>query len=524
LRPYWYGEYTDNNGKRKVDNLGKWHGIPPPALTGKGDQTTGDAVFEKSREDAETVLKLRAEDARHKGRAEHLVERLIEAKTGHAVEHARIVELADRWLSMPRASDLTAAHASGVRSACERFKVFMARRNSAAAMLYEVTTSDAGAFAELLRREYAPRTARGYTALLRSAFRRFLPAGVANPFAGIVTGKGRDTVGDSMIHRKPFTPDELQKLVLAANGDKLMGGLITAAACTGMRRGDVCGLRWADVDFVAGMIDVRTSKTGATVEIPLFSPLRTVLKERTGNGSELVFPEAARMLEENPDGLTWRFKKVVAHAFTDVTAPLPETVKAEDIEVDGMAAIAARLPAGSRRDRTLDTFRRYCAGESFRQIRNATGCPKGTISYDLHAVEVLIGKPFVRSGQGPGVKVAIARLTRTERSRGKRSASVRDWHALRTTFCTLALSAGVPIELVRRVTGHATLDVVLRHYFRPDRAQFKAALVKAMPTVLTGKPVKLKPAEEMAVLVGKIGDGSATAADKKRLRKLAAAA
>ena len=59
---------------------------------------------------------------------------------------------------------------------------------------------------------------------------------------------------------------------------------------------------------------------------------------------------------------------------------------------------------------------------------------------------------------------------------GQRTASVRDWHALRSTFVTLALSAGVPVELVLRVTGHATVEVVLKHYFRPDREQFKAAL------------------------------------------------
>ena len=40
--------------------------------------------------------------------------------------------------------------------------------------------------------------------------------------------------------------------------------------------------------------------------------------------------------------------------------------------------------------------------------------------------------------------------------------------------------------VVRRVTGHATVDVVLKHYFRPDREQFRAALAGALPDVLTG--------------------------------------
>jgi hypothetical protein len=42
------------------------------------------------------------------------------------------------------------------------------------------------------------------------------------------------------------------------------------------------------------------------------------------------------------------------------------------------------------------------------------------------------------------------------------------------------------MELVRRVTGHSTVDVVLKHYFRPGREAFKLALETAMPKMLTG--------------------------------------
>ncbi len=50
----------------------------------------------------------------------------------------------------------------------------------------------------------------------------------------------------------------------------------------------------------------------------------------------------------------------------------------------------------------------------------------------------------------------------------------------------MALSAGVPMELVRRVTGHSTVEVVLKHYFRPGREAFRASLGKALPKLLTG--------------------------------------
>ena len=73
-----------------------------------------------------------------------------------------------------------------------------------------------------------------------------------------------------------------------------------------------------------------------------------------------------------------------------------------------------------------------------------------------------------------------------ERDDAMQKASVKDFHSLRTTWITMALTAGVPMELVRRVTGHSTVDVVLKHYFRPGRDAFKMALETAMPKMLTG--------------------------------------
>jgi hypothetical protein len=182
------------------------------------------------------------------------------------------------------------------------------------------------------------------------------------------------------------------------------------------------------------------------------------------------------------------------------------------------------MPEGERRDRIRETFSQYCAGVSVRGIEKKTGVSRSTISADLHAVETLIKKSFMRSGQGYDIKPDIARITRETREKGKgqRAASVRDWHALRVTWVTLALSDGVPVETVRSITGHKTVEVVLEHYFKPDQEQYYAALVRAMPAVLTGKHEKAKPIDELSKLVVKVQAGTATETDKKRLRLLAA--
>ncbi len=521
LRAEWYGAYVDGN-KRTERNLNiKWQGTPP--ASGRWSDP-GDPAFEASRDEAEKALQVLVDESGRKGRAEHLTERLIESKTGRAVQYACIADLPARWRNLGREVQATDEHLGNCDAHFRRFINFMLRRNPKAVRLYEVTPEDAAAFVADVRGNLAPATAAYCVRLVAKALSRFLPVGASNPFSEFI---GRRKHGESgVIHREPFTQDELRALLDISRDDEFMHPLIVTAACTGMRRGDVCGLQWRDVDLAGGMLTVKTSKTGGAVEIPIFRPLRAVLEQHAGTGRGYVFPAAAAMLRDNADGLSYRFKALVARALdTETPPPPPQPVPAADIEAEALRAISEHVPSGARRDRILDTFRRYANGQSVRQIRKETKASKGTISYDLHAVEKWTGTHFLRSAQSASVKDAIDRVTRVKRETGQKAASVRDWHALRTTFVTLALAAGVPMELVRRVTGHATVEVVLKHYFRPDREQFKAALAGALPDVLTGGSVggaKVNPADELAALAGKLASGTATKADKARLRKLAA--
>ena len=84
------------------------------------------------------------------------------------------------------------------------------------------------------------------------------------------------------------------------------------------------------------------------------------------------------------------------------------------------------------------------------------------------------------------LKDAGIKNTRKVNENGCQKSSLKDFHSLRTTWITMALSAGVPMELVRRVTGHSTVEVVLKHYFRPKREEFRHALESSLPKALTG--------------------------------------
>ena len=48
----------------------------------------------------------------------------------------------------------------------------------------------------------------------------------------------------------------------------------------------------------------------------------------------------------------------------------------------------------------------------------------------------------------------------------------------------MAKAAGPVKRGVRRVTGHTTTDVVLKHYFRPGRKEFQKSIEWAMPRML----------------------------------------
>jgi len=84
----------------------------------------------------------------------------------------------------------------------------------------------------------------------------------------------------------------------------------------------------------------------------------------------------------------------------------------------------------------------------------------------------------------PGIAGHRGSLTAT-RPVGLRAASIRGFHSFRVTWATLALVAGVPVELVRKVTGHQSVSVLLNHYFKPGREDLRRVLQEKMPKMFS---------------------------------------
>lgn len=122
-----------------------------------------------------------------------------------------------------------------------------------------------------------------------------------NPFASIQKAKSDTETRDA------FTPEELK--LIYDNLDDFTRPLFMMAVWTGLREGDICTLKWSEVDLVRRLITRKTRKTGATVQIPISDQLYSLLVATPRTESEYVFPEHANMYLTNSSGVSYRIKQ-----------------------------------------------------------------------------------------------------------------------------------------------------------------------------------------------------------------------
>lgn len=397
---WWYGRFTEN-GRTKLVNLDiKIAGKRPKRIQANGPGV--DPAFLHSRSRALQKHDTLRDEIRKKQNLEELQQRIIELKTGGRFKPVKLADLADSWARIPRKREPDERYAGQCKAGLRRFAAFIVQRFPSVDDLAAVTREHVAAFMEKeAARGVSPKTWNDTLKLLRGTFKHLQPEADAYRRYLIAT----PTRESETVNRAPFAPAELKAVLDATQGDEFARPVIVTGVCTAMRRGDVCLLKWADVDLERGFITVKTAKTGQTVTIPIFPLLNDELQKQKGNGSEYVFPDQAAMYQANPDGITWRIRKVLAEA----------------------------------------GFKDKADAEEGEKIRG-----------EIHA----------------------------DRKGGLRRASIRGFHSFRVTWVTLALTAGVPLELVQKVTGHKTAEIVLKHYFQPGREAFRKALQSAMPKLL----------------------------------------
>lgn len=489
---FWYGRWQEN-GARKCKRLGvRVQGEP------------GSEEFETSRGAAEEELRALVEEARIRRHPEDVVQRLHEVKFGRRIGSISLNRLAAEWAALPRKKPMGAARLRYGTALLGRFVEFLAAHHPKVKEMAGVSAEMAEAFmAHEEKRSLRPASYNAELSLLRGAFERLrVKAGMlANPFEGSLVLKDLDTVS-----RVPFTLPELAALFDAAKVlDSEIHDLIVVGACTALRRGDACCLKWADVNLERNRIRVRTRKTGGAVVIPILPRLRAVLEQRPRKG-RFVFPSLAAAYESSPWEINNRLRRVFVECGLGTLTrreevalekPAPAVVDLDDdeaVRARVLARIEALTPAQvSPRVKGVmrEVFDLYSSGVTLCDVAKQLEVSKGSVSNYLARIERVAGHPVVRKEVAFARKrKALAALPRASEegarpaATGRVRVNTRGFHALRATFATQALAAGVPVEVVKLVTGHSLAETILRHYFNPDEDTMLGRLERAMPRLL----------------------------------------
>jgi len=143
----------------------------------------------------------------------------------------------------------------------------------AAALAQLTPTSVERMTAAMIGRGLSPTTARGARTTLRMILRDAERDGVVARNVAALARPPRLVRHELQV----LTADETRRLLDGTAGDDL-GPLFTVAAVTGLRQGEILGLRWQDVDLVGGAPTLTVNRSLA----------------RTADGYELAEPKTAR--------------------------------------------------------------------------------------------------------------------------------------------------------------------------------------------------------------------------------------
>ena len=512
IRPTWWGRVT-YKGKAHEKNLGvAIAGTVPLDENGRVSLSRkGDEAFERSRKSANKALEAWRKETRTN--PAELQESAYKAHTGVSLAGVPLPQLIDKWLGLKRQRKPTVERTRNARKTFQRFekfaRTFAASEGKRCDTLNAVTPKMAAAWFDSIKGEYAWGTVKDMMHLMSGAFRRWATNGQANPFADIVLRGSKDAGEEKKrTERKALSPEQFERLIEYSRENERLYPLIVCAAFTGMRVGDVCRLKVADVDLKNGTIDCVTAKAGVRVNIPILSnELHKVLADRCAvpaDGSEIspyVFPWAAAQYERNRTAIVRGVKPIFAKAIFGDDQPIEDARLTNngdtaDTPPDIAAAVATAGFSETKRARVVEVYNRFKAGEPSHTIAAAMNIARGQVSAYLKDAERLTGenlRPRAKKNGKAGF-VDLLERTRVERKIGKYAASVWGWHNLRHHFITCALNQGVPLHKVAAIVGHQTTAITTGYAdmtTRTERKRTKAA-ARLLPTATP--PVAALPA------------------------------
>ena len=140
---------------------------------------------------------------------------------------------------------------------------------------------------------HSPRTSNNYLITLRQISKILFKDNelIKDPFRDIKKLESDDE------HKEAFTADELRCIGQYANDFVL--SIFVIGMYTGLRKGDICTLKWQQIDLENGWIETKTAKTKKTVKIPILPVLNNYLLSKP-KINEYVLPDHAQEYIKSP--------------------------------------------------------------------------------------------------------------------------------------------------------------------------------------------------------------------------------
>lgn len=476
-RPNFYLVYkVRGKMKNRVMSDCPIRGTPPSSLSAFD---RGDDTYERSRSKALAKAKELEKEQKARHNEAKILSDLIELKTGKAPTEVdvRISDLYNHWLSGPREGSPTDDRKKTVKKVFKELADFLKGKK----LVVEVTKEDARRFYEWLKKTYAKGTVLSKMGIIRSEFADSLPATCKNPFERITKKKGG--ADESTIHRKLLSLAEADKVIAEAarHPEPMMYGITVAASETGMRIGDVCHLKWEDIDWKTKTIFCMTRKAHKKVAVPISDMLYDRLKDAEaieGEPSPYIWPEAAAMYDTNKTGIYKRGTNLFAKALFGHLFDTPQPTVIEDCDkpmepktiYGAIDFIKESRFLEAKKQGIIKVLEAKAEGKTTMQIVRDLKMCKSMVCEYLREVVRTYGLDL-RTQREPLNKMRAAlEKTRIGRAVGQRSASAYGWHSFRGTFAFKAKEYwGMSLEDIRLLIGHSDEDTTLDNYLNPSR-------------------------------------------------------
>lgn len=366
------------------------------------------------------------------------LERRADAKK---VETTSFGALLDDWLEHGEAMDRSPTTMHGYRT-----KAKVIRAGLGSIQLSDLTAKDLDRWYGKLRKEgVSPAQIMSYHRIIHAALHK------GRKWGAVPTNVAEDAE-PPRVQRQEITPPTVEQvgtlIRLALTGrTSMMAGVVMWAALTGMRRGEICGLRWSDVlSWNPGLVHVQRAyfkvpdsqgekdvKTHQSREIPVSAPAMAVLRDRL----ERVTDEAESLgLEYDPAGYVWstdyqgkealdpdRLTKALVWLCRKAERPALDLLNEKRPE-GSPKVTRTQLPAATRWEFRFHDLRHFAATQALRQFDVVTvskilGHERASTTSDIYghgvkeeirAASDHLGTLLVGAMDGPNVTVTNAAL------------------------------------------------------------------------------------------------------------------